>query len=182
VCGNIRVQPNAISLLFVGLLTASSAAHGQVEGRQSYRVRVGPRVSVTAPPAEVTTAYKDNDPDASFAAQRWTVDTNSRSGATVSFSTTQAFTHTTKPQFKRDVAIQLEIPRTGTAAEWKVVIGKDRTCHAAGATGETATVRATSRRPGQGIFDVTVTFLAEPKEKLESGDYALTLVGTVTAN
>jgi hypothetical protein len=179
---NVPSKWMVTSLLVTGLMTAGSVAYGQVRGRQSFTVRVGPKVIVTAPSAEVTMKHDRKNPDTLSAAQRWIVDTNSQSGATVSFSTNQAFTHTARPEFKRDAALQLAIPTSANGAQWEVVVGSDRTRHVLGAAGEKATVRAVSRRPGQGAFDITVTFLADPNDTLESGDYALTLVGTVTSN
>jgi hypothetical protein len=158
------------------------AADGQVHGKQGFRVRVGPRVTVSAPPAGLTSAREDGRPDTPLAAQRWSVDTNCQSGVTVSFSTRGAFTNTQRPERKRDAELDLTLPEGEDEAEWTVLVGSDRTRHALGGAAERATVRAVSAGPGRGTLDVTVTFLANPNDPFESGEYALTLVGTVTTN
>jgi hypothetical protein len=151
-------------------------------GRQAFTVRVAPSMTVSAPAPEITTAYDGTTAEATFPAQSWFVDANAQAGATVSFTTDRAFTHTKRAEFKRDALLELVIPQAERAAKWAVAVGSDRTHYAAGGAGETATVRAVSEGPGQGTFDITVTFLEDPGDAIEPGDYSLTLVGTVTAN
>jgi hypothetical protein len=171
-----------ILLHAAGVLLPTSVAHGQVEARQTFVVRVPPKLSVTAPTSTVSTSYDGTSDSQAFTAQRWQVEANSRFGATVSFSTEQAFTHAERGEVKRDALLDLAMPGPETAAHWTIAVASDRTSYQGAVSDEQATVRAVSDRPGEAAFDITVTFLADPVDALEPGEYSLTVVGTLTAN
>jgi len=117
-----------------------------------------------------------------FTTQRFRVDANSLFGATVSFSTDRAFTHVAKAGFKGDAQLDLAVVRSEALAKWTVKVASDRTHYRGSLRDERATVRAVSECPGSATFDITVTFIKDPDMPLEPGDYALTVVGTLTAN
>jgi hypothetical protein len=163
-------------------LTGISCASAQEQATQAFAIRVPPKFSVAPPSPTVTLTHDGTDQDQVFAAQRWSVSANSLSGATITFSTTQAFTNTTNEDAKCDAQIDLAVSSSGGLAAWAVAVASDRTSCRGVVPDEQATVRAVSHGPGPGTFDVTVTFLEDPSEPLEQGEYALTVVGTLTAN
>lgn len=174
--------PTLIALCAVGILSTNSVARAQESARQLFTVRVPAKLRVSAPTPVVTATLADPDQDQALATQRWRVESNSLFGATMSFSTDRAFTHTAKPEFRRDGRLDLVIAPSQSPAQWIVTAASDQTCYQGSVRDQQATVRAVSDRPGQGTFDLTVTFLADPERPPESGDYALTIVGTLTAN
>jgi len=164
------------------MLSGGLAARAQERATQAFTVRIPSRLSVTPPSPAVTMTHDGTDQDQAFATQSWSVSANARSGATVTFSTNQAFTNTTHAEAKRDAQIDLAVASSESTAGWTVAVGSDRTYHQNGAGEEQATVRAVSNRPGQATFDIMVTFLHDPDQPLQQGEYALTVVGTLTAN
>jgi hypothetical protein len=173
---------SVVSLLAAGILSGTSGADAQERATQAFTVRIPPRISVAPPAPTATLSHDGTDRDQVFAAQRWNVSANSQSGATVTFSTDQAFTNTGNAEAKRDAQIELAVSSPEHSAMWTVAVGSDRTHYQGAVPDERATVRAVSSRPGQATFDITVTFLEDADEPLVEGVYGLTVVGTLTAN
>jgi hypothetical protein len=171
-----------VFLCGAGMSSVSSIVHAQVEARQVFTVRIPTKLSVTTPSPTVTVVHDGTALSQVSTTQRWSVRSNARSGATVSFSTDRAFAHMTNPGYKRDARLDLVIPPSQSPANWTVTVGSDHTNYRGAVPDERATVRAVSNRPGAGAFDVTVTFLEDPHEPLEQGEYVLTVVGTITEN
>jgi hypothetical protein len=172
----------ALSGCALGILSTIPTAHAQERATQAFTVRIPPKLGVTPPAPTATLSHDGTGQDQAFAAQRWTVSANSRSGASVTFSTDQAFTNTTNAAAKRDAQIELTVSSPAILAGWAAVVASDRTYYRDAAGDERATVRATSNGPGQASFEIVVTVLDDPNEPLEAGEYALTVVGTLTAN
>jgi len=171
-----------VGLFAVWGLSTDSAARAQVQATQAFTIRVPAKLSVTAPSSAATATLAEADQNQTFPTQQWSVVSNSQSGATVSFSTHQPFTHTARPEFQRDGRLDLAVASSHGPARWTVPVASARTNYLGSGHAHQATVRAVSDRPGSATFDLTVTFLADPGQPLESGDYALTVVGTLTAN
>jgi len=165
--------------LVAGFLMATSA-HAQVNDNQGFSITVPSRLSITAPSASVSETHGGTAADHAFTTQQWAVKANARNGATVVFSTDQAFTHEEQSDIKRDAKLDLSIASSSGPASWTLAVASDQTDHAA--SDEVATVQAGSTRPGKAAFDLTVTFLTGDIETLAEGDYDLTITGTLTAN
>ena len=137
------------------LLVLCGVASAQVSDTETFNVTVAPSLSITAPSPSVTIAHDTTDGNQAFAAQTWQVQTNARNGATVVFSTNQAFTHTTDNTYVRDARLDLSIASASPAANWGVTVATDQTDFAT-ADG-VATVQAASTKAGNATFDLTVT-------------------------
>jgi len=173
----------AVTLLGVlGMLPAGSVAHAQVEATQAFTVRVPPKLTVTPPSSTITIPHDGTPRNRASTTQRWHVNANSLFGATVAFSTDRAFANAANARLKGDAQLDLAVVRSEGLAKWAVTVASDRTHLRGSRRDERATVRAASERPGSGTFDIRVTFLADPQVSLEPGDYAVTVVGTLTAN
>ncbi|MGH7128794.1 MAG: hypothetical protein ACREJB_13445 [Planctomycetaceae bacterium] len=167
----------------LAVLTVASSAQAQVTDAQNFTVTI-PQVFTLTAPADVTIVHDTSNADQAFPTQAWIARTNAINGATVSFSTNQAFTHTVDNTFKRDAQLDLALfpAATSTVANWSVTTANDVTNYVG--LDETATVQATSTRPGRAQFDLLVTFLMGGADfaDLAQGDYTLTVTGTMTAN
>jgi hypothetical protein len=166
----------------VGILSAIPAAQAQVQASQTFSIRIPPKITVASPAPAVVLSHSGSGSDQVVAVQRWDVHTNLPGGASVTFSTAQAFTHTTHAAAKRDAQIELMVASADARAGWIVPVASDRTYHRRTVGDEPATVRAVSHGPGKAAFEIVVTCLEDPNEPFEQGEYALTVVGTVTAN
>lgn len=171
-----------VPLCAAGFLAGRLAASAQEQATQAFTVRVPPKLSVTPPTPTASLTHDGTDGDQMFAAQQWDVRANAISGATVTFSTNQAFTHTDDADSKCDARIDLAVASPENPGGWTVAVGSDRTFCGSAVPDEQATVRAVSSRPGRATFDVMVTFLNNPDQPLQDGEYTLTVVGTLTAN
>lgn len=167
-------------LAFVASFLLASSAQAQVSDTQGFTVNVPSRLTITAPSASVSELHDGTTADHAFTTQQWAVKANARNGATVVFSTDQAFTHEEHSDIKRDAKLDLSIASASGPANWTLAVASDQTDHAA--SDEVATVQAGSTRPGQADFDLTVTFVTDDLETLAEGDYDLTITGTLTAN
>ena len=164
----------------VPLFAICNVASAQVSGNQAFIVNVPANLSITPPNAGVSLTHDETDSDQIFPNQAWQVRANSRLGATVVFSTNQAFTHTLDSTFVRDARLDLAISSASGPANWTIGAASDQTDYAS-ADG-VATVQAQSDRPGQAVFDLTVTFVTTQWDTLASGDYLTIVTGTLSAN
>ena len=170
----------AASWLLVAL-TASNAS-AQVNDTETFTVTVDPVLTITSPAASVSIAHSEADTDQAFAAQSWTVAQNASAGASVSFTTSQAFTHATATTFKRDAKLDLAIATSDSGSGWTVPVASDQTDYANATPDEIATVSATATAPGDAEFNLAVTFIETNFSELASGDYSTTVTGTLTSN
>lgn len=114
-----------------------------------------------------------------FAPERWTVTQTSSAGATVTFTTEQAFTSTISSSLKRDARLDLALASSDTRSGRAVSVASDQTSYASAS--EVAKVQASSTAPGSAAFDLTVTFVTGDVFTLEQGDYVTTVTGTIAA-
>ena len=176
----LRLIAPAVVLFVLG---TASVADAQVTDTERFRVTVPSQLTITAPQALVSITHDETDADQPFPPQPWNVTANALLGATVSFSTDQAFTHTLDPTFKRDARLDLSVASSDAPAAWTVLIGSDQTDYDnLVLPDEVATVTAASIRPGDASFNLGVTFLTVDHSTLAEGDYEMTVTGTLTAN
>ena len=116
----------------------------------------------------------------SFPGQLWDVEANSILGATVSFTTNKAFTHTVVPTSVRDARLDLAISSSSALANWTVVVASDQTNYAL--LDGVAAVQAVSTGPGRATFNLGVTFITTQWDTLAAGDYETVVTGTIAAN
>jgi hypothetical protein len=169
-------------MLFVAGSLLVSSAEAQVSGTQGFRVRIPSKLKITPPAAEAFIEHDETDANQVFPAQQWDVKANARSGATVSFSTDQAFTHTVDGAYKADAKLNLAIGSSQAKANWSVTNPADQTDYGAAVPDEVAMVQAASTKAGKASFDLTVTFITVEHDALAEGDYTLTVTGTLSAN
>ncbi len=171
---NVRLSLVAASLC----LCLSPAALAANTGSQTFSVVVPTSISITAP-AAVTLTHDESDNPQAFPAQTWTVRGNNATGVTVSFATANAFTHSTNPAFKRNARLGLSLG-TVQGGQWTVTVPTDETNIAN--NDEIAQVTASSVGAGRANFNLAVTFVTEEFGVFAAGNYATTVVGTVSAN
>ena len=164
----------------VPLFAICSVASAQLSGQQTFIVNVPANMLITPPSPGASLTHDESDNDQIFPNQQWQVRANSRFGATVVFSTNQAFTHTLDNTFVRDARLDLAISSATGPANWTLAVASDQTDYVNG--NGIATVQAQSDRPGQAVFDLTVTFVTTDWDTLASGDYATVVTGTLSAN
>ncbi len=175
----IRVTHTLFFFCVIALLVAAGAQAQPVSDFQTFTVQVPGQFMISAP-ASVSIAHDDGETDQVFPVQQWDIKSRARSGATVVFTTDQAFTHTADATYKSDAILDLVIASSRAEANWIVTTALDQTDYAG--FDEVAAVQATSTRAGEACFDLTVTFVTENEDALAEGDYSLTVTGTLTAN
>ena len=168
----------ALGSLALFLSLGTTRANAQASDSQRFVVRVPTVLSITAPSAEVAITHDGTDNDQIFPDQQWIVRGNADAGVTVVFSTDQAFTQSGGD--KRDAQLQLAVGGSQGPATWTVTAASDQTDYASG--DEVATVAASSDDAGLAQLDITMIFKTVTFGTFESGDYSLTLTGTVTEN
>lgn len=168
-----------ISLAALTVLLGAVSAEAQVTASQKFTVTVPTNIDITAP-SDVAITHDESDNDQAFPAQQWNVRGNIAAGVSVSFSTDQAFTHTTDSSFQRDAKLDLALASSDGPAVWSVGVASDTTDYA-NADGQ-ATVQASSDGVGSAAFDLSVTFITDTFGSFAAGDYETTVTGTVTAN
>lgn len=177
---------NKQAVLFgVTLLAAAlavSRANAQATDTEGFTVTVDAVLTVTAPSASVSITHDQSDLNQAFGAQQWTVQQNATAGASISFSTDQAFTHTTATTFKRDAKLDLALASSDSGSGWAVSTATDQTDYGAATPDGVATVQAASTAPGDAAFDLTVTFVTSDFSTLAAGNYTTTVTGTLTSN
>jgi hypothetical protein len=141
---------------------------------QTLRIRVPGLLSINASNHFEQIIHDETDGNQRFDWQYWQVVCNNAAGAVLTFETDQVFTHTTNPAFKRDVRLRL---RKSGAPRWTITTGTDQTDYAGG--DEVAVVEAETNRAADGEFRLRVTFLEEQFVNTLSGDYDMTITGTI---
>lgn len=164
-----------------GLLSTGYYGYSATTDDQRFRVNVSPRLSIVAPVADPVETYAGTgNANIGFARQDWSVRSNSLNGATVILQTGTCFQHATNSTMKRDGRLALRVNSTSGPANWAVTRATDRTWYSTG--DEDAVVQAVSNKVGEASLGLSVTFLTGIGADLQEGDYALTVVGTITEN
>ena len=178
----LNLQRTILGLIAAcGLLCTGYYGYSATTGNQVFRVDVPSRISIVAPTVSPVETYGGTgNANIGFAQQDWSVRCNSLNGATVILQTATCFQHTTNSTMKRDGRLALRVNSTTGPANWAITRATDRTSYSTG--DEDAIVQAVSNRVGHAQLGLTVTFLTGIGADLEEGDYALTVVGTITAN
>lgn len=175
---------NGLAGLFVlaALVGGPRTALGQLTAsdQQRFRVRAPFRLIVISGAPDVSIVHDQTDNDQVFPPQPWFVRGTWPFGVTVTLATSQAFTHTTAPTYKRDARLDVQIVDTQGFAQWSVDVPTGRTRYALG--DEQAVVQVSSNFLGRAELALTVTFLTVQFADVAAGNYELTVVGTATAN
>lgn len=165
----------------------AQSASAQLTDSQTFTVTVPSTLSITGPADKLLTHDGTNNNQVfapgTVTANHWAVLCNAGAGATVNLSTSKPFTHTTNSTYKRDAKLDLAVSSTdnnGATAIWSVTTPTDQT-NFVGADNN-ASVQAHSAMPGKGTLALTVTFITNTYSTLLQGDYAIDVVGTITAN
>lgn len=167
--------------LFVAVamfMTSPIPLHGQTAS-QAFRVVVPSSLAIVAPAGQIIT-HDQTDTNQSFARQRWTVKGNVANGVAVSFATNTPFIHDANSAMRRDAQLNLELAGSSGPANWTVTTPMDAT--SVGSSDNDARVAATSNGVGKANFDLLITFVTGEFGTFASGNYNLTVVGTVAAN
>ncbi len=146
---------------------------------QAYRVVVPSSLAIVAPSGQLIT-HDQTDNNQTFGRQRWTVKGNVNNGVAVTFAANTPFIHESNGAMRRDAQLNLELAGFSGPASWTVTTASDTTNIGGGDTD--ARVSATSNGVGKANFDLTVTFVTGEFGTFASGNYNLTVVGTVAAN
>jgi hypothetical protein len=178
----LNLQRSIIALLAgIGMLGSGYYSYSATVDDQRFQVTVPSRLTIVAPVADPVQIYGGTgNANISFPRQDWVVGTNSLSGATVVLQTATCFHHTTDTLTKRDGRLELRVNSTSGPGLWAVTRASDTTNYALG--DEDAIVQAISNKIGEAQLGLTVTFMTGIGADLTEGDYALTVIGTVTAN
>ena len=161
------------------LILTTNLAFSQANDTTVFTVTAPVVLTVTAPAATAGITHDETDNDNAFPVQSWTVAQNGHSGASISFATDQAFTNTVTSSFKRDCKLDLALASSDTGSGWAVTTASDQTDY--GSADGVATVAAASTAPGDAAFNLTVTFITVDWSTMASGDYDLTVTGTITS-
>lgn len=173
------------TLLLALLLSAAGGAVpwpvvAETAARQRFLVRVPPRVSITAPPAEADANLPPEETRVQIPTQAWNISANSPAGATVQFVAEQSFHNLDEDVIRRDAQLNVSIVSQSSAAAWSVTQSQAVTAHQRGE--ESATVQVRSHQAGSAVIGLTVTFLPGEAPSTPGGDYVTTVVGTITAH
>lgn len=115
-----------------------------------------------------------------FPPQRWIlIAPQSRFGATVIWES-GPFQHLREKNSLADIGLEVEIRRSNRIADWRTIQPADRSRIDRGK--DVATVVARSSRRGNGIAELTVTFLESPEHVPIEGVYEAIVVATITEN
>ncbi len=164
----------AVSLLLV----SASAAQAQTAS-QAFRVVVPSSLAIVAPAGQSLT-HDQTDNNQTFGRQRWTVKGNVNNGVAVTFAANTPFIHESNGAMRRDAQLNLELAGFNGPANWTITTPADATNIGGG--DNDARVAAASNGVGKANFDLTVTFVTGEFGTFASGNYNLTIVGTVAAN
>ncbi len=175
-------MPPRFFMVFVTALvfTAPYSVGPNTKSKQSFTIHVPPRISITAPSAGAEAELLPGQTQVEVAPQAWSIAANSRSGATVQFTTEQSFHLASNDAIRRDAELKVAILNQNTPLVWEVTQAQATTAYQAGQ--EAATVQVRSSRPGSAVIGLTVGFLDGDSTSTPPGDYVTTVVGTITAN
>lgn len=147
--------------------------------RQSYRVSIPKRLSITAPILAPQVEMAQDGTRASFPEQSWNVAANTAAGATVQFTTVHSFENQGDTSIRRDASLEVTVRNQSHEENWVATKSSATTDYLTGQ--EDATVEIRSTRPGSAAIGLKVTMLA-PESYTPQGDYVTTIVGTISEN
>ena len=178
---NIRRTLIALSAA-IGLLSSSYYCYSALTDSQTqlFRVTVPARVSIVAPAVTPNRVYFLGNANLAFPRQNWIVRGNVANGTTVTLQTLTSFHHNSNATMRRDGRLSVRVNSQSGIGTWTVTRASDTTDYLAG--DEDAMVQVVSDKSGEAELGLGVTFLTGIGADLEEGDYALTVVGTITAN
>ncbi len=167
-------------LLAAAVLSAPLRVDAETTAQQRFLVRVPPRLTIQAPPAEAIANLSPDEAQVQVPQQVWDISSNTSSGATVQFATEQSFHNLDDDSIRRDAQLNVSIVSQSRAGAWTVTKSEDATAHQIGE--ESASVQVRSALAGSAVIGLTVTFLQGNDLSTPGGDYVTTVVGTITAN
>ncbi|MCA9193500.1 MAG: hypothetical protein KDB03_17125 [Planctomycetales bacterium] len=159
------------------ILGFSQSGYGDEKG-QNFRVFVPKRVAVHAPVDEVVITHDESDSNQAFPPQTWSVSGNSSLGIVVRFSTLDSFVHALDPSVKRNVQLGLNLKHATGPATWLVSQATDKSDFQLGKV--MTVVEAESDDVGNAEFDLRVAFVTESFGSFATGDYQLSVIGTIS--
>lgn len=166
----------AAAVLVLALAASNANA---ATGTESFTVTVASELTIAPPAASATITHDKTDTNQVFPAQTWSVTQNGSAGASVTFKNDVPFTNGTT---KRDLKLDLAIASSEATGGWTVTTATDQTDYANATTPKNvATVAADATGPGNASFNLTVTFLDTNYSVLPSGNFAMTITGTITS-
>ena len=175
------MRPLILPLLFAtAVLSAPLRVDAETTAQQRFLVRVPPRLTIQAPPAEAIAHLPPDEAQVQVPQQVWDISSNTSSGATVQFATEQSFHNLDDDSIRRDAQLNVSIVSQSRAGAWTVTQSEDATAHQFGE--ESASVQVRSALAGSAVIGLTVTFLPGDDLSTPGGDYVTTVVGTITAN
>lgn len=167
-------------LVAAASLFCVSATGAQAQtASQPFRVVVPSSLAIVAPAGQVMT-HDQTDNNQTFGKQRWTVKGNVPNGVAVTFATNTPFIHDSNTSMRRDAQLSLELAGSTGPGNWTVTTAADATNM--GSSDNDARVAATSNGVGKANFDLLISFVTGEFGTFASGNYNLTVVGTVAAN
>ena len=177
---NIR-QGCVCVLGLLGLLSShESTTWGETTAQQQFTVHVPARISITAPDTQMRAELLPEQPHISFEPQSWDVASNSRTGATVQFSTDHCFQNVDDPAIQRDAQLEVSLLHESRPGTWAVTQPKATTSYLENR--DSASVQIRSSRPGRATIGLTVTLLQDDALSTPGGDYVTTVIGTITSD
>ncbi len=157
-----------------GLFLATAAGGGEQATAIQVNAVTVPAVSLVSAPAAQSITHDGTNTDQVFdGTSGWTVQSNSRSGATLSVTGTP-FVNQSNTARTRPARLNLAL---ASGAHWGVETAAGQT-----AGGNPAAVSAESSGAGSARFTVAVTFVETTTDAVApSGTYRMTVTGTLTA-
>lgn len=162
------------------VIAGSQRLHAETTARQSFIVNIPRRLTITAPQVAAQAEMEQNAVQVTLPAQRWSIASNTRDGATVRLSTLHSFHHQDDATIRRDAELEVQIQSQSQAGAWSVSKSSATTDHLAGE--EEASVELRSTGPGTADIGLKVTMRSSSDQFTPTGDYVTTVVGTITAN
>lgn len=160
----------------------TSLSFADMTASQSFVVSVPATVDVVTPEETAITAIDDFDASTGervFAAQIWSVTSNTDAGVAFTCSVAEPFTHQSDPSIKTDAGLSVAVISQSGPASWNVSQSSDQTSHASGDTG--AAVQVTSNNHGTAEIGLTVAFVPISPDHVAQGVYSATVVCTIAS-
>ena len=104
------MRPLILPLLFAtAVLSAPLRVDAETTAQQRFLVRVPPRLTIQAPPAEAIAHLPPDEAQVQVPQQVWDISSNTSSGATVQFATEQSFHNLDDDSIRRDAQLNVSI-------------------------------------------------------------------------
>lgn len=161
--------------LFALVFCALSLQSAAQQPFQKFVVTVPTKTSVTTPP-EAQIIHDLSDTKQAFAAQIWSLSSNSPMGMVVDFSIEHPFIHDQDPSAKSDAELSIQVGQSQGPANWVASQPVDSTAHAA--SDNDAVVQVASNAIGSAEVALQVSFLNRETD-LQTGNYSTTVYCTI---